>query len=681
MAPAVPSKETNKSRLSHGDRVFCKSELRSVLGKIRKTDLFCHIGIVRFPRSARLRLPFLRILSTALFAGKRRSSLQCRRSELSQTAEVSSLCLLFIWYRNHKLIVRSALQVAAERFSLHIATAPTLCSGSEDESASNTSSISSRGSSSRKSCIIWDNSSASSRYIVSGEAAPSTCRTHSASTTLFDDAILDGLPRSTRIKLETAAFHQARESEPIALRKEVERLRSEFDLAAMEYAEAMVVSEQRAAVATSQNVTLLQTIANLNSLVKDQGQIVTSLTAKVQQQTIEIGNLQTNEENSSRIIDILIRQDRGLRSARTQAEARASRDEARAEQAESKAASAEVKTAAAAVLIGKARATTNEYKDIVAKAPAEATEAQAKVAAAEGRATAIGEELDQLHIKLAILETENAEYSHQLEVLQTSLQNIVLQRESASIIHRPVTAVSILDEAAFEDLPEMPQHYDVAAVQQVNLRLLLLAHGVQDSRSWLHPEESEQVLDWYQYLPPGSSAPINEDEDGDASLLRLLAIRADVIARLNPNESLLRGVSTTDQIYAAPQAWDAVCHADDWSSAHEEDNRSESSCCYIVPSPTSIAKANNPETSLEDSDEDTVSTPMLTQLELQDDDTFFESHNITNQFKNTFTISATPARSIWIPYMGEWVSEEDISDDDEVDALTPSPTFQPCHAM
>jgi hypothetical protein len=237
------------------------------------------------------------------------------------------------------------------------------------------------------------------------------------------------------------------------------------------------------------------------------------------------------------------------------------------------------------------------------------------------------------------------------------------------------------------------EHVNLELLEHVHLRLLdhdAEAHNDRNIRSWLKEADSDQDLDWNNNISPSSRTPFtvdyddeeeeeNEDkgDDEDESYRRLMAIHEAVVARFKPNGSMHRGPSSSADMYATPQALAPVYHAVEWSTDMEdEDDTSESYCCYIVPSPTCM-----PSTDQEDSDADSVTTPVLKQVELEDDNTFFQSDKTSNPSKKTFTIPDTPVSHVWIPYMRDWVLKENVNDGDEVDALTPSPTFQPCHAI
>lgn len=509
------------------------------------------------------------------------------------------------------------------------------------------------------------------------DATPSTCRTRSSSTTLFEDAIPDGLPRSARIKLDATAASRTREYEIVTLKQEIERLGAQLEIAVTQHAGAIAASKQQLAVITSQNVTLLHAIEELTTLVRDQGQIISSLTAKVQQQAIEIDTLQSVEQDSDRVIDALIRQDRDLRSARTQAEARAVKAEVRAEQAESAAACAEVKAAASAALINKATATAIEHQYNLAQAEAKVAQFAANAMAAENKVTAINEELDSLHIKLAVLETENAEYSHRIEVLQNDVDN---KRQLPDITLAGClptdSALLVVEDGLDIAVPEMKQPRHINALQHINLRLFEHAAQLDNGenvRQWLSGADSEPAL--VERPSVDSIALSLTSDEEDESYRHLLAVRDDVIRRLNPNEALRRNLLSSDEIYSAAPAWSEICHVVEWSPVEDEETDSSSFCCHIVPSPTQFGSSNQA-----DSDMDSVTTPTLAQLELEDDETFFESHKTTNRSKQMFTIPDTPTSHVWVRFMRDWIRKEDV-DGDDLDELTPSPTFQPCHAM
>ncbi|KAJ9115545.1 hypothetical protein QFC24_006955 [Naganishia onofrii] len=215
---------------------------------------------------------------------------------------------------------------------------------------------------------------------------------------------------ATKVEQQQAE-HQIFEAKALASATEVEGLRMALDAKAKSLAEAVIVNEQSAAAAASQNASLSQNCRELGSSILEKENTIDRLAITIKRQQAEICALLKEKERISRVHGAIAMeyecarlQTVHLRNAKAEAEAKASLFEANAITAEAKVAEAEGKVVEAEGRINAAEAEASQASDEAFAAKDQTNVAMQHLKQVEFAAAEAAEKVDSSERKIRSLE-------------------------------------------------------------------------------------------------------------------------------------------------------------------------------------------------------------------------------------------------------------------------------------
>ncbi|KAJ9092897.1 hypothetical protein QFC21_006609 [Naganishia friedmannii] len=285
----------------------------------------------------------------------------------------------------------------------------------------------------------------------SGSLGQSTCGTSPSSVTESDNTLGSPTFNTSYITIDEAAY-QLLQAKGAASAKEIERLHAILEASVVFHANTMVDNEQRLAAATSEN-------ASFASLVLEGDQTIRRLAIKVKERQAEIRTLQSEKKRAFRVHGAILLENEysqiqmaDLRTAKAEAEAKATESEARIIKAEANLTEAEAKAAAAEGLLenAKAKASNAGAEAFIAENTAKVAlktlaQADTRAVQAEAKATAAQEYVIRLQGRIRTLEEQTITVERKLksENVRVNLFKSALKRfnNERTTLNQDITAL------------------------------------------------------------------------------------------------------------------------------------------------------------------------------------------------------------------------------------------------